>query len=362
MKKIIFTVTNDITYDQRMMRICTSLSNAGYNVLIVGRRLKTSKPLRQASYKQKRIYCFFTKGKLFYAEYNIRLFFFLLFRKADALCAIDLDTILPCYFVSKLKAVKRIYDAHEYFTQMDEVVSRPGIYRVWHWIERKMLPRFKNGYTVCQSIADEFKKIYNADYAVIRNVPLLLDTETIRSEERFILYQGAVNKGRGLEKLAEAMKSVPVKLIVCGEGNFSKEIREVIRKNDLNEKIIMKGMQEPEVLKEITRQAHIAINPFQRNGLNQYLSLSNKFFDYIHAGIPQVTMNYPEYKKINDEYHIAVLIDDMQPDLIAGALNNLLENDVVYNQLRNNCMKARNELNWQSEQKKLVEFYQSLLY
>ncbi|NJO25904.1 MAG: hypothetical protein HC867_09330 [Bacteroidia bacterium] len=75
--------------------------------------------------------------KCFYAEYNVRLFFFLFFKKADALCAIDLDTILPCFLVSKLRRVKRIYDAHEYFTQMDEVISRPGIYKVWHWIERK---------------------------------------------------------------------------------------------------------------------------------------------------------------------------------------------------------------------------------
>ena len=73
---LIFTVTTDLTYDQRMIRICTSLANAGYNVTLVGRKLKASLPLTTQPFLQKRLFCFFEKGKLFYAEYNIRLFFF----------------------------------------------------------------------------------------------------------------------------------------------------------------------------------------------------------------------------------------------------------------------------------------------
>ncbi|HJS53916.1 MAG TPA: hypothetical protein VJ765_05210, partial [Chitinophagaceae bacterium] len=95
MKKIIFTVTNELTYDQRMQRICSTLAGAGYDVLLVGRKLKTSPPLSNKHYGQRRLNCCFKKGKLFYTEFNIRLFFFLLFKKMDCICAIDLDTILP---------------------------------------------------------------------------------------------------------------------------------------------------------------------------------------------------------------------------------------------------------------------------
>ena len=104
---IIFTVTTDLTYDQRMIRICTSLANAGYTVLLVGRKMKTSLPLAAQPFLQKRINCIFEKGKLFYAEYNIRLFFYLLFKKMDCIGAIDLDTILPAYFIAKIKKIKR---------------------------------------------------------------------------------------------------------------------------------------------------------------------------------------------------------------------------------------------------------------
>ena len=253
-----------------------------------------------------------------------------------------------------------MYDAHEYFSQLDEVISRPRIYRFWHRIEKRMIPKFKNGYTVCDSLAEEFKKNYNANYKVVRNVPSFNDSnEQIRSED-VILYQGAVNKGRGLDKLALAMKTINAKLWVCGNGNFMDEMRSVVQANDLPGKVVFFGMLPPEELKKKTAQAYIAVNPFERTGLNQYLSLSNKFFDYIHAGIPQVTMNYPEYKKINVQFRIAELIDGLDPETIANAINKILNNKELYLQLKQNCFVSKQELNWQKEKDKLLNFYEEL--
>jgi glycosyltransferase involved in cell wall biosynthesis len=343
-----------------MQRICSTLADAGYDVTLIGRKLKTSLPLSNKNYKQHRLGCWFNKGKLFYSEFNIRLFFFLLFKKADCICAIDLDTILPCYYISRLKGIKRVYDAHEYFSQLDEVVSRPHIYRFWHRIEKRMIPMFKNGYTVCESLAEEFKKNYGANYKVIRNIPFLnISTEPI-VPVRVILYQGAVNKGRGLEKLVLAMKDIDSLLWVCGNGNFMDEMKATVEENKLHNKVIFFGMLEPAELKKKTAQCYIAINPFERAGLNQYLSLSNKFFDYIHAGLPQVTMNYPEYKRINDQYKVAELIEDLEPFTISKAINKLLDNKDIYLQLKQNCELARKELIWQKEKEKLIGFYKGM--
>lgn len=353
-------MTNDLNYDQRMQRICSTLADAHYDVLLVGRKLKTSLPLSKRNFRQQRIKCWFTKGKLFYSEFNIRLFFFLVFKKMDCICAIDLDTILPCYYISKLKGVKRVYDAHEYFSQLDEVVSRPNIYRFWHRIERKMIPKFKNGYTVCESLAEEFRKNYNADYKVVHNFPLLIDLNEQTSSEDVVLYQGAVNKGRGLDKLVLAMKNINATLWVCGNGNFMDQMIAVVQGNDLSGKVIFFGMLPPEELKKRTARACVGVNPFEKTGLNQYLSLSNKFFDYIHAGIPQVTMNYPEYKKINDRFRIAELIDELSPGEIANAINKILRNNELHLQLSHNCLAAKRELNWQKEKNKLLDFYKEL--
>lgn len=360
LKKIFFTVTNDLTNDQRMQRICNTLARDGYAITLVGRRLPGSRPLHQHIYQQKRLYCFFKKGKLFYAEFNIRLFLFLLFKKMNAICAIDLDTIVPCLSISRIKKIKRIYDAHELFTEMKEVISRPRIHKTWLQVEKKTVPKFKHGYTVSEGIAEEFNRRYSVHYQVVRNLPELKPILQKERNRTTIIYQGAVNEGRGFEKLIPAMKWIHGKLIICGEGNFMNQLKELIRKNAVHEKVVLMGMLPPDKLWEEACRSYIGIHVPEKEGLNQLLALPNKFFDYIHAGLPQVTVNYPEYKKINDQFKIAVLLDDISPESIAESVNNLMENDVLYNELQQNCLVAREELNWDQEKKKLIDFYQSV--
>ena len=359
-KRIIFTVTTDLSYDQRMIRICTSLASAGYAITLVGRKTKTSIPLLPQPFKQKRINCLFEKGKLFYAEYNFRLFFYLLFKRTDCIVAIDLDTILSCCFVSKLRNIKRVYDAHELFCEMKEIVTRPAIYRAWKRIERYTVPKFTLGYTVNQPIAHAFREMYGVNYEVIRNIALLQELSSVEKKERSIIYQGAVNEGRSFETLIPAMKNVDCKLFICGDGNFMQQARQLVEQNDLQDKVIFKGRLSPDELRAFTQQAYIGITLFDDKGLSNYLSLANRFFDYLHAGIPQLCVNYPVYQEINDQYRIAVLTDDISENNIATLLNNMLHNEVEYKALQQNCLKARQELNWQTEEKRLLEFYDSI--
>ncbi|MCX8020412.1 MAG: glycosyltransferase [Chitinophagaceae bacterium] len=362
-KIIFFTVTNDLTYDQRMERICTTLSLNGYQVVLVGRQLRHSTDLTKKTYRQKRLKCFFGKGKLFYAEYNLRLFFYLLFQRMDAVCAIDLDTILPVYFISRIKKIPRIYDAHELFSELKEVVTRPVIQKIWRGIEKRMIPLFSKGYTVCESLAEEFQKRYGVHYAVIRNMPWLDEKENPEKyeKEKFILYQGAVNEARGFEWIIPAMREIPYPLVICGDGNYMSALKKLIFRHNVQDKVILKGMLLPQELKKMTRKAYIGITPAEPTGLNQWLALPNKFFDYIHAGTPQIAMNFPEYRKINEKYGVAVLIDNLLPETLLSAVNKLFDDVVLYESLKKNCLKARKELNWQEEQKNLLQFYSEVL-
>jgi glycosyltransferase involved in cell wall biosynthesis len=360
-KRLVFTVTNDLTYDQRMIRICTSLAGAGYAVTLLGAKGRHSGPVIQQLFRQKRLSCFFTKGKGFYIEHNIRLFFYLLFTGTDIICAIDLDTILPCYFISRLKRIPRLYDAHELFCEMKEVVTRPGIYRLWKKIERFTVPKFPHGYTVNQTIADEFKKMYGVNYAVIRNIPLLQPLTIPDKKERYILYQGAVNEGRSFETLIPAMQQAPARLIICGDGNFMQPAKELVKQYALENKVIFTGKLPPAELRQYTLNAWAGVTLFEKNGLSNYYSLANRFFDYLHAGLPQLCVDYPEYKHINNQYPIAVLIDNTAPETIAGGLHTLLSDEKLYTTLQQNCLQARVALNWQEEEKKLIAFYQNFI-
>jgi glycosyltransferase involved in cell wall biosynthesis len=362
LKRIVFTVTNDLNYDQRMIRICTSLADAGYDVTIVGTKNKDAAPISEKVYTQKRLPVFIKKGLGFYAECNMRLFIYLLFKKADIICCIDLDTMLPVWLTSKLRKINRVYDAHEYFPQQKEIITRPKVFRVWQWIEKKFVPQFKRGYTVNNSIAAEFKKLYHVDYDVIRNLPSVKTlTPKPTNKEKTIMYQGAVNEARGLEFLVPVMKGINTRLDIYGDGNFMNQTKSLIVANNLQDKVFLKGKVLPGELDSITQKAYIGINLVENTGLNQYYSLANKFFDYINNGLPQVSMNFPEYKKINEEFEVAILIDDLRTETLETAINKLLNDESMYNRLHQNCLKARGIFNWQNEEKKLIAFYKNMV-
>lgn len=361
MKRIVFTVTNDLSYDQRMIRICTSLANSGYQVLLVGRRMPRSVPLQQRPFSQKRITCIFHKGFAFYAEYNLRLFFFLLFCRTSAICAIDLDTIIPCRLVAVIRKLPAIYDAHELFCEMKEIVLRPRIYRIWKWIERTNVPAFKFAYTVNQPIADEFRRMYGKTFGVIRNLPVLSPLAIPAKSERFIVYQGAVNEGRCFETLIPAMKEVNARLFICGDGNFMKQARQLAGEYGLNDRVIFKGKLEPAALRTFTESAYIGITLFDDRGLSNFYSLANRFFDYMHAGVPQLCVDFPVYRNIIEQHEFAVLVKDTSAPGLAAELNRLLSDDKLYNRLQQNCMEARNTLNWQQEEKALISFYKNVI-
>ena len=361
-KHIVFTVTNDLNYDQRMIRICTSLVNAGYSVTLVGFKRKKSKPLNQQPYKQVRISIIAEQGKLLYADYWIKLFFYLLFKRFNAICAIDLDTIMPVYMVSVIRYKRRLYDAHELFTELKEVITKPREKKIWDWIERVTLPNFHCNYTVGDYCAKYFKEKYKKDYAVVRNATVLKAyTSPDTQKEPYILYQGWVNEGRCFEDLIPAMKNVKLPLIICGEGNFFERAKHLALEHGLEGKVIFKGFVPPNELKEYTQHAKIGITLFHAVSKSNEYSLANRYFDYMHNAVPQLCMNFPEYRDFNAQFEIATLLDHpTNSDAISAALNKLIDDEVYYNKLKANCMLAREQYNWQNEEKKLLKIYENI--
>ncbi len=362
--KIIATVTNDLSYDQRMIRICTSLSKAGYEVQLVGRKRSNSKPLTPQTFQQKRLSCHFDGGKLFYLEYNIRLFFFLLFARFDIVNSIDLDTILPGFFISKLKGKTCVYDAHEYFTEVPEVVTRPKIQRFWKGVEKLTVPNLKYCYTVGGSLAEMFTKEYQIPFSVVRNVPFKIKTpiNTPVNDRKILLYQGALNEGRGLEHLIEAMQKIEgAELQLAGEGDLSQELRDMVKERGLEDKVTFLGFVLPKDLPTVTARANIGLNLLENKGLSYYYSLANKAFDYIQGRKPSINMAFPEYQRINDEYGTFCLINDLEIDTIAKALERLLTDEKYYLSLVNKCDAAANIFIWEREEEVLLNIYKSVL-
>lgn len=364
MKRIICTVSNDLTYDQRMIRICSSLTAAGFEVTLVGRELPESRPILPQPFSQKRMKLWFEKGKFFYLELNLRLLFFLLFSRLDVVYAVDLDTLLPGRFASFIRRKTCVYDAHEYFTELPELAGRPITKKIWEAAARLAIPGIKHAITVCESLATVFKKRYGVQFKVIRNVPFartLQSPHQVPQSPFVLIYQGALNDGRGLEECILAMKQLTdSELWICGEGDLSDELREFAQKNGVEQKVKFHGKLPPDELARLTSQADLGLNLLENKGLNYYYSLANKAFDYIQAGLPSLNMAFPEYLRINQEYGVFYLIENLDPGEIAASVDYLRRDMGAYELLAANCRKAADVLNWQVESEKLRRIFGEL--
>jgi glycosyltransferase involved in cell wall biosynthesis len=365
-KRLLFTVSNDLSHDQRMIRICSTLADAGYSVQLIGRNKSNSTPLVAQNFEQKRLPIWAQKGKLFYLELNIRLFFYLLFQRFDAVCAVDLDTILPVFYVSRLRRRPCVYDAHEYFTQTPEVVRRPAIQRIWTWVARHTIPNIPYCYTVGEELAKVLSEEYSVHFEVIRNVPFRQVTteKTIPRNHKIILYQGALNEGRGLEQVLNRMPQLPsdTQLWLCGEGELSEILRQQVRDLDIAERVYFYGWVAPDALKILTQQAYIGLNVLENKGLSYYYSLANKFFDYVQAHKPQLTMDFPAYKHLNVEYEVAMLLSDVNDlEALQQALEKLLTDTDYYAHLQANAQIAADIWIWENEAARLLRLYERVL-
>lgn len=360
-RTIAFSVTSDLECDQRMIRTCRSLAAAGYNVTITGRLLPGSRPLKPEPFTQHRIRCLFRKGLLFYAAFNIRLAFRLLFTRADIYVACDLDTILPTLIASALRSKPMVFDSHEYFTEVPELSTGKAVKSIWETIARISVPRADACYTVSESLAIELGGKYNKPFEVVRNLPL--PAEPVPSGEPpsspVMIYQGDLNPGRGLSNVILSLRNTAANLIIAGDGPMKKSLVELATAEGVANRVIFTGRVPPELLSQLTAGSSVGINILDRHSRSYYLSLSNKFFNYIHAGIPQICSDFPEYRKINDTWEVAILCHD-DPESIANSVNKLLTDNALWQRMRENCIAASHHLSWKSEEKKLLEIYNGI--
>ena len=373
MKKAIVSVINDLSTDQRVHKVSGTLHNLGYSVTLVGRRQRKSLPLAKRDYSTKQMFLLFEKGPFFYAEYQIRLFIYLIFHKADVLVSNDLDTLLPNYLISKLKSTNLVYDSHELFCEVPELVANPFKKNAWKRLELWIFPKLKNVFTVNDSIAKIYGDEYNMKLNVVRNIPPLANQIKIQqvsksdlglpAEKKIIVLQGAgINIDRGAEEAVQAMQYVDdAVLLIIGSGDVIGILQQMSLDLKLENKVKFIGKVPFEKLLQYTQHADLGLTLDKDTNINYRYSLPNKLFDYIHAGVPVLASNLVELKKIIFQYYIGDCIENHNPQHIADKINSILNDNATLQMWKKNTKIAAADLNWENEELQLVAVYKQFL-
>lgn len=368
-KRIIISAISDLVTDQRVHRTALTFTKQGWKVTLIGRRLKNSLPLNARRYKAFRFKLWFEKGPLFYAAYNLRLFFYLLFRKFDLLVANDLDTLLANYVAAVLKRKPLLYDSHEFFTGVPELEQNTFARKVWTTLERLIFPRLKYITTVNDSIAALYSNLYHKEVRVIRNIPEMpllppmFDKEAIKksipvpAEKKLLILQGAgINIHRGAEEAILSMQYIDSAiLLIIGSGDVIGKLKDMVNENNLGDKVKFLDKMPFDKLMNYTLAADVGLTLDKDTNINYRLSLPNKLFDYIHAGIPVLASYVPEVKKIVEQFDIGLVIENHDPKHIADKITSMFADENRYAAWKENLVVAARQLSWSVEEKKLLD-------
>ncbi len=359
MIRVISVVSNDIVTDNRVHKVATSLMAYGYHVSLLGRRLHNSSNLYDRPYTTKRFALWFNTGPLFYANLNLRVFFYLLRAQTDVILSNDLDTLPACWLAAKFCKKLLVFDSHELFPEVPELVHRPLTRSVWQVLERFLIQRVQYAFTVSPSIVEYYRQKYNARFVLVRNAGRFrydyeFDGLEPKTSETVIIYQGALNYGRGLELAIESMRYIDhAQLWIVGDGDIAHELRHLAHRMGQSNRVKFIGKVPIEQLWKYTARASLGLSLEEDLGLNYRYALPNKVFDYLQARIPMVVSDLPEMARLVEDHKIGKVLKNRDAKELAGLIRSLIQGEEPAIQASDIELAAR-ELCWEREEEKLI--------
>lgn len=368
--KVIVSVINNIQGDQRVDKVCKTLISDGWKVEVIGTTLR-GKPKLDKPYETELISLKNQESFRLFVEFNWKLFWKLKAKdKTNAvLLANDVDSLLPNYLIHKIYKVPIVFDSHEIYSELPSLKGRKLTKIVWKSLERWLLPKMKNFYTVSEGYADWFEKTYKIRPQIIKNVPNKIENLTLKPFEtqlptlepnqKIILYQGAINFSRGIDKMIEAMNYVEnAQLWIIGNGPKKSEYEALTNHFNLHHKVKFIGQVSPNDLKQITPKADLGLSLEEDFGISYRYALPNKIFDYTHAGVPILGTNLPDIQRTIENYKIGKIVSNHEPRHIAEQIEIML--DEGKSPYTENLKMAAKDLNWENEEEKLKAIYAPL--
>jgi glycosyltransferase involved in cell wall biosynthesis len=291
----------------------------------------------------------------------------------------DLNTLPIAYLCAKRNKSKLIYDSHELYTERNKLVPSSAFWRFCLNVIEKFLTRQSDAVlTVNHSIAREMAKRYNVPSPeVVMNTPSSLKKRkaifdgngrlrvdlSIPPERKIILYVGAITFNRGLEELVSSLSFLnDCHLVYMGYGNetFKKKLTEIAESNHSANRFSFYGPVPSNRVTEFAADADIGVAPIINACLSYFYCLPNKIFEYMNAGLPVASSNFPELRSVVIGHDIGLTFDPSDPHDIARAINTILDDPQMRERMTTNAIEASSLYNWENESKKLLEIYNSL--
>lgn len=284
----------------------------------------------------------------------------------DVIHANDLDALIPAYMAKKILNCRLIFDSHEIYTENNYLMDK-RLYAAYLRIkERRICKNIDKVVCVSNAAAEYLAKKYSMPK------PMVVTNCSLKSEQFFseekndgfeVLNHGQYYAGRGYDIMVEAsplLRDYPeIKLALRGFGVLEEGLRARARELGAENVIFYPKVLVEELIPKASRSM-VGVAITEGICINFEVSVSNKLFEYASAGLPVIMSDIPEHRYLNDKYKFGVIISENTPQAFAEAVIKLYTDKAFYLQCAENAKKLSDEINWEAEFKKLLDFEKDL--
>lgn len=279
--------------------------------------------------------------------------------------------LIPVGLALKLSGVKVIYDVHEDLPRqiLGKYWLSPWLRRPVSWfaevIDWVAGRSFDGVVAATPTIAGRFPV---RKTVTVQNFPLLSELgarATVRYTERppHFAYVGGLGSIRGSREIVEAigrMSDEFIRLQFAGKFSNARD-EEAARSLEGWAQVDYHGWaSRPEVAQVLgnVRAGLVLFHPSPAHRDAQ----PNKMFEYMAAGLPVIASDFPLWREIVDGAGCGLLVDPLDPEAIAAAMQWLLENPEEAEVMGRRGREAVEETyNWEPEAEKLIALYRQLI-
>jgi glycosyltransferase involved in cell wall biosynthesis len=300
---------------------------------------------------------------------------------ADVWHGHDLTGLAAAVEAQRRRGGRVVYDSHELYMEAGGIADQPAWVRaILRRQERTWARRAAGVITVNQGVADELPRrlgverpviVMNAQPAWDPPEPApdpLRTTLGLAPGTPIVLYHGGFLADRGLPELVAAMATPGLEaahLALMGWGPLEPELRRLAGETAAAGRIHVLPSVSPAELLEWVASADVGAMPNQPRTLNERLTTPNKLFECLAAGVPVVSSDFAERRRMildDPDGPLGVLCDPTEPASIGGAIRSILDLDPGERaDLRARCRRAaRARYNWEQQALRLLALYKEI--
>lgn len=370
--RICMLVTTGVINDSRILREAKIAAENGFDVQIIGRKIPELGevdrslpfdikliPIDRAT-KSKILGKIIERVRIGFAFTTEAIKY-----RPDIIHANDFDTLPFGYLAARVCDSKLVYDSHELWSENELVAHSKTGKKIVKCVEGFLVHQCDKVISVSNASGAWLRQTYKLNnLIVITNCPYLYNGDMMEKNSKFeLLCHGMFAENRGFEELincASLVEKEGISVAIRGYGEKTEYFKNLALRTGQKNIVILSKVPSFEVVKAASA-SHVGVILTRPISISYELTVSNKLFECVNAGLPVILSDVPEHRFLNEKYKFGIILKEISAECLAEAAIKLKNDVKLYETLKQNSISAARELCWEIEGLKLISVYKDIL-